>query len=240
MKVSNTVYILSLSTVSVSAFSSLAFTHTSNSFGLRTSTPVTSTLLNAGFGGGGGGGMSSKKKGGKKSKNASSSSAGIKLKPKPQWDRYGKELKKATATVVAVRVANDGTDDKGDWYEVGRIKSEDNQFTDIAVAMQRGIIAEHAKRLFPLQFTAKDKVEWGYSGAGPDVAPEQGDWVVVDKSVANDAPSGTEKKIGFEGKPDAGTGFYCHYEGGRMVDKYDNSLNVAILNPSTKELPRRK
>ena len=52
---------------------------------------------------------------------------------------------------MATRVVNDSTDEVQPWYEVGRIKSEGDAFTEIAVTLQRGIIAEHAKRLYPLQ-----------------------------------------------------------------------------------------
>jgi len=48
-------------------------------------------------------------------------------------------------------------------------------------------------------------VEWGYAAAGDD----ENNWTTVDKSVLSDAPDGIEKMIGFEGKPDPTTGFYC-------------------------------
>lgn len=63
----------------------------------------------------------------------------------------------------------------------------------------------------------KDRVEWAYSKS---FTPEQGDWIMINKDIAQDAPTGFEKKIGFEGKPDPASGFYCHYENGRLVDKY--------------------
>ncbi len=75
-----------------------------------------------------------------------------------------------------------------------------------------------------MQILPKDKVEWGYSTKD---LPEQEDWSDVDKSVATDVASGTEKKIGFEGKPDAATGFYCHYQDGKLVDKYDQGMSLA-------------
>jgi len=100
----------------------------------------------AGFGDSGGG-MSKKKKG----KNSKPNKSPI-LKPKAQWDRYG-SLKKSTGVRATARVANDGQD-SGEWYEVGRVKSEGDEYTEIAVALQRGIIAEHAKRLYPLQVSA--------------------------------------------------------------------------------------
>ena len=88
----------------------------------------------AGFGGGGGGKSSKKAK-------KSAPSTPIKLKAKSQWDRFG-SLKKGTGVKVAVRVANDGSD-AGEWYEVGCVKSEgDECTTELAVVLQRGIIAE--------------------------------------------------------------------------------------------------
>lgn len=161
-------------------------------------------ILNmAGFGGGGGG-TSSKKGGSKKNKKKSAAGGGgdggIKLKPKGQWDKY-KSLKDATIVKVAARAVTDSND--GDWFEVGKIKSEGNAFTEIAVILQRGLIAEHAKRLHPLQFLPKDKVEWAYAEEGDDSIT----WVVVNKNSATSSPTGIEKKIGFEGKPDS-TGFY--------------------------------
>ena len=42
---------------------------------------------------------------------------------------------------------------------------------------------------------------------------------MVDKSKGDEAPKGIEKKIGFEGKPDKNTGFYCYYHEGRIVDR---------------------
>ncbi len=92
-------------------------------------TPL-STLQMAGFGGGG-----STKKGGKKKKNKSP----LVLKPKQQWDRYA-NLKASAAFKVAVRVVNG--DDNNEWLEAGKVKSKNDESTEIAVALQRGIIAE--------------------------------------------------------------------------------------------------
>lgn len=63
--------------------------------------------------------------------------------------------------------------------------------------------SQHARRLYPLKVSPKVSVEWGYA------AGEGDSWTTVDKSVLTDAPDGIEKKIGFEGKPDPSTGFYC-------------------------------
>ena len=85
----------------------------------------------------GGGSKTKGKTKGKKSANTKSNPV---LKPKGQWDRYAK-MKKANGVRVACRVVAK-EDDNQDWYEVGRIKSEENEFTEMAVMTQRGIIAE--------------------------------------------------------------------------------------------------
>lgn len=84
-----------------------------------------STKLMAGFGGG----AASKSKKGKKETY-------IKLKPKQQWDRY-LDMKTEEKVNVAVRMKEDG-----EWLEVGRVKSKDNENIPLAVALQRAIIAE--------------------------------------------------------------------------------------------------
>jgi len=65
------------------------------------------------------------------------------------------------------------------------------------------IFAQHAKRLYPLQISPKVAVEWAFAAADGE------SWTSVDKSVLGNAPDGIEKMIGFEGKPDPSTGFYC-------------------------------
>ena len=47
-------------------------------------------------------------------------------------------------------------------------------------------------------------VEWGYAASD-----DSNDWTKVDKLVLENAPDGLEKVIGFEGKPDPNSGFYC-------------------------------
>jgi len=140
------------------------------------------------------------------SSSNSASKAQPKLKPKAQWDRYI-DLKKATPVAVAVRVVRQ--DAESDWLEVGKIKSEKDEFTEMAVVSQRALLADHAKRLFPLQIAAKDKVEWAFASSG-------GEWVAVNKDSIQDMPVGLERKIGFEGTPDPSSGFYCHYVDGRL------------------------
>lgn len=81
-------------------------------------------LQGTGFGGGG-------------SKNKKD----IKLKPKQQWDRF-LALKKEERIPVAVRTT-------GDWLEVGVIRSQGSQYTAVAVAKQRALLAE-VRRLFQM------------------------------------------------------------------------------------------
>jgi hypothetical protein len=56
--------------------------------------------------------------------------------------------------------------------------------------------------------STKDTVQWAYMN---DASEE---WVIVDKSVVEKG-----KAIGFEGKPDPASGFYCRYNQGRIVDE---------------------
>ena len=200
--------------------------------------PHVQPLQMAGFGGGGSSRghtkkMTKKKTGGSNSTNKAPPP--LKLKAKTQWDRYcDPTLKAATSYPVAVRVLRSGSDDDNnasrDWIEVGRVKSEDNALTEIAVALQRGIIVEHAKRLVPGQVKPKDLVEWGYGTPrmstvdahdnDDDALPTT--FTLVDhKSVLTDAPQGVERKMGFEGTPDPKTGLYCTANSGRMLDRID-------------------
>lgn len=149
------------------------------------------------------------------SSSNTSSKALAKLKPKAQWDRY-LEMKKSTPIYVAVRVVR--TTGTSDWLEVGFIKSEDDSHTVIAVVAQRALIADHAKRLYPLLISSKDKIEWAYSSSSPTT--EDGEvlvWNLLEKDFIKEAlTTGMERKIGFEGKPDPASGFYCHYVDGRL------------------------
>lgn len=172
--------------------------------------PASTTCLYAG-GFGGGGGMGGKDK--KKEKNAKE----IKLKPKQQWDRYA-EFKREPKIQVGVRIKEDDSDE---WLEVGRVKSKDSANTEFAVFRQRAIIADHAKRLFPIQLSSKKTLEWGYqTGDGED-----SEWKLVDKSCLTDAVEGLEKLVGFEGRPDPASGFYCVYDGGRLKLGDESSFN---------------
>lgn len=64
------------------------------------------------------------------------------LKPKAQWDRYS-DLKKEPTIRVAVRVTKEGEE----WLEVGRVRSKDNQYTEVAIARQRAVIADVSARM---------------------------------------------------------------------------------------------
>lgn len=163
----------------------------------------------AGFGGGGG---SAK---GKKAKKAITLP---KVRAKAQWDRYA-DLKKCDKVRVGVRVT--GGDSIGEWMEVGKVKSENNGDAEVALVIQRALVAEHAKRIYPVQVPPNAVVEWGYLVESEEDSDDDGEWSVADKSKGDDAPKGIEKKIGFEGKPDAATGFYCYYHGGRVVARED-------------------
>ena len=62
--------------------------------------------------------------------------------------------------------------------------------------------------------SAKKAVTWAYFDEESD------GWAPVDKSVLEGASlDGIEKAIGFEGKPDPATGFYCIYDGGRLKNE---------------------
>lgn len=146
----------------------------------------------------------------------------LKLKPKQQWDRFN-DMKKEKKIRVGVRVTNNNI-----WLEAGNIRSKNDQYTEIAIYRQRALIAEHACRLFPLQVTQRDEVIWAFWDE------ESNEWIVVDKSViennTNNIPASVEKMIGFEGRPDPSTGYYCVYNEGRLVNEKDDQ------RPSSKKL----
>ena len=56
---------------------------------------------------------------------------------------------------------------------------------------------------------------------------ENDSWTTVDKSILEEQPppEGIEKLIGFEGRPDPATGFYCVYDGGRLKLGDETSFN---------------
>lgn len=71
--------------------------------------------------------------------------------------------------------------------------------------------------MYPLQVSAKKTLEWAY------YQEEQEEWTVVDKSILEGdgaaVVDGIEKLIGFEGRPDPASGYYCVYDGGRLQKK---------------------
>jgi hypothetical protein len=192
---------------------------------------VTTALNAGGFGGGaagaGAGGGSQAKTKAKVKVNT------LKLKPKAQWDRFLNM--KGAATRIRVAVAQ--TDDSGEqeqpnqdqqWMEVGHIKSKEDAYTALAVARQRALIVDHANRLYPLKISNKKPVLWAYWDE------QESAWTTVDKTIldANDGsvPDNLEKIIGFEGKPDPNSGYYCVYNEGRLVN--DNEA----ARPTSKKL----
>jgi hypothetical protein len=151
-----------------------------------------------------------------------------KLKPKQQWDRYG-DLKASETVRVAVRIIDDSSEQQQrqqqqqQWLLVGTVKSKDNAYTEAAVIRHRVLIAEHARRIFPLQISAKDKLEWAYRTSNTAMAPEEG-WVVAGK--VENLPDDIDKLIGFEGLPDP-TGFYARSTeklGYRSVADFNNMM----------------
>jgi len=171
-------------------------------------TPTPTTLSLAGFGGAAKSSSSSKKGNKKKTGGGGGASATpLKLKPKAQWTKF-KSLTNESSVTVAMRVvAKEGSDDVGQWFDVGMIKSEGDEFTEVAVALQKGIITEHARRLHPLQFLPKDKFEWGYASSSSDDSTDTVDWILLDVKQMTPPPPGVEKKIGFQGNADP-SGFY--------------------------------
>jgi len=202
-----------------------------------------SSVLYAGFGGGGGEASNNKNNNKKKKKKINKTDTN-KMKPKVQWDRY-LEFKYEPKIAVAVQIiADDDADatDGGEWLNVGCVKSKDSKYTSQAVFRQRGIIAEHAKRLHPIQLATNGKqqvnLRWAYydfsttttttsekkdEDENDDTEEEEGHWMIVDKKSTTISGTteadvvGLEKLIGFMGRPDPVTGFYCQYEGGRIT-----------------------
>jgi hypothetical protein len=65
--------------------------------------------------------------------------------------------------------------------------------------------------MFPLKISQKSRAEWAYQ--------KEGEWIVVDKKILDEqeVPNGIEKLIGFAGRPDPSSGYYCLYNEGRLV-----------------------
>jgi hypothetical protein len=122
-----------------------------------------------------------------------------KLKPKQQWDRYtSADLKGSEIFRAGVKIIDrsDAGEAGVEWMQAGWVRSKGDAYTEAAVIRQKALIADHARRIYPLQIFVKDKLEWGYM---------QGEeWLVADKG---DMPDDIEKLVGFRGLPDP-TGFY--------------------------------
>jgi hypothetical protein len=110
-----------------------------------TSSTSMTQLQMAGFGAANSSSGGKKKKKKKSSSSSSSNPPPLSLKPKQQWDRYA-NLKAAKAFKAGVRVisssSSSSSSSSNEWLETGKVKSENNESTEIAVVMQRGIIAE--------------------------------------------------------------------------------------------------
>ena len=60
--------------------------------------------------------------------------------------------------------------------------------------------------------SAKKPVEWAYQN-------ENEEWTLADKAVLSETVmESLEKSIGFEGTPDPATGYYCLYDGGKILN----------------------
>jgi hypothetical protein len=141
----------------------------------------------------------------------------IKMKPKKQWDRYSGDLKGCERVRVAVKVVDRSSSAEEEeaaatmeWMEVGTVRSKDDAFTEAAVIRQKALIADHSRRVFPVQIFTKDTLEWGYMAKGQD------EWTSVAGKVV-DMPADIDKMIGFLGLADP-TGFYQ-----KKVETIDNS-----------------
>lgn len=128
-------FLLAAFSLSVEGFSPLVRLSTSPS-------SCSTTALLAGFGGG------ASKNGGKKAPSKQA-----KLKPKQQWDRFIDSLKGTAKMPVGVRMKEDDSDE---WIRVGAVRSKDDAFTAISVAMQRALIAD-VRRVVSLFSNLKNK-----------------------------------------------------------------------------------
>jgi hypothetical protein len=190
-----------------------------------------------------------KKKKGGSTTNTNKKDLHNKLKPRQQWDRYG-DLKAFASVRVAVRILILDTNIESlsepqapqpqqQWLPVGAVKSKDNAYTEAAVIRHRVLIAEHARRLFPLVISAKDKLEFAYTSrktatatateTPPPPPQEEEEWIVAGK--VEDLPDDIDKLIGFEGLADP-TGFYARSTeklGYRSVADFDNLMKQGTV-----------
>ena len=190
-----------------------------------------SSSTSIGMAGYGGASSSSSKK---KKKKTSTESSKKPLKPRKQWGLFlGDDLKDADTIRVAVRpLSGIG---KNKWFEVGAVKSKDNAHTDAAVIRHRSLINDHARRMFPTQILANDKLEYGYTAADDgdsnDDASEE-DWTLLTK--VEQIPENIDTIIGFKGNPDP-SGFYAFTEG-TGLKAGDNTDQHGYLNMKSKAI----
>jgi len=71
----------------------------------------------------------------------------------------------------------------------------------------------------------KERLEWGLYNV------ETKTFDAVDKSLTDGMDEFDTKQIGFEGTGDPKTGFYCHYNDGRLVSNRDEKSEA----PATKK-----
>jgi hypothetical protein len=191
------------------------------------------------------------------SSSSSSGDSGSKLKAKTQWDRYLELKQEATSYIVGVKIVAEVGNDS-DWLVVGQVRCRDEKtLLAAAVARQRGLLADHAKRLFPLKVTPQVKLAWGYFQAdtgstemtpttGGTTLSATGSWVVVDPKASDNSSSKTkdfDKSIGYEGTPDPSTGYYCKYNEGRLVGTVmstSSSANAGGANASEPPMAPKK
>ncbi len=168
------------------------------------------------------------------------------LKPKQQWDRY-LALKQGPKVIVGVQIqdtddwlpvgsvkAKDATALEAavlrqraliaevsavslsleDAYELLPSKKHRRSYSNCVFTFVF-TIWQHAKRLFPLQVTAKTKLNWGMmiTEGGSD----EGSWKPLDPKSFTSSDV-LDKDIGFEGTPDAASGFYCVYDQGKILN----------------------
>jgi len=149
------------------------------------------------------------------------------LKAKQQWDRY-LALKKSESFAVAVKVAGAPMTSSSDgllgWLQVGIVRSKDDAYTEEAVVRQRLLIADHARRCYPLKILAKDKLEWAYLNGEDEL-------IVIGKKdddpfQKKEMPAGFEKMIGFVGLPDK-SGFYAKSAEGESTKPKTKKITIA-------------
>lgn len=181
----------------------------------------TTSLLMAGFGS-----KTSSTSKGKKKKATTN-----KLKPKKQWDRFmSEDLLSSDAIRVGVRVIDGST-----WYEVGEIKTKNDQHTDAGIIKHRTLISDHARRMFPAEMAkvVANNLEYGY------VKTTNGDdeWTIANK--IDNMPTDIDKLIGFRGYPDL-TGFYSSSgkaaTGDTKQDGYSKMKNKGITGITSYEV----